>query len=138
MTCPLCDPSGEKVVFKNDIFRVVCVEDENYPGYFQLILNVHVKEMSDLWKIEQGRVFAALAEIEKVLIAQMKPEKVNWAQLGNQVPHLHWHIIARFTDDATFPDPIWSAPRRETDKETLKLRKAQAERCCEILSEKLS
>jgi diadenosine tetraphosphate (Ap4A) HIT family hydrolase len=32
--------------------------------------------------------------------------------LGNQVPHLHWHVIPRFADDAHFPDAIWAAPRR--------------------------
>ncbi|MEI4902545.1 HIT domain-containing protein, partial [Klebsiella pneumoniae] len=41
------------------------------------------------------------------------PDKVNLASLGNVVPHLHWHVIARFRDDAHFPDPIWSVPRRE-------------------------
>ncbi len=138
MICPLCSPSGEKVVFKDDLFRVIYVEDEDYPGYFRLILNVHCKEMSELWKNEQQRIVVALTAIEKVMIAQMKPDKVNWAQLGNNIPHLHWHIIARFKDDKTFPGSIWAAPRRETDKEILKQRKAQAELCCKILSKELS
>jgi diadenosine tetraphosphate (Ap4A) HIT family hydrolase len=37
---------------------------------------------------------------------------VNLAALGNQVPHLHWHIIPRFADDAHFPDPVWAVARR--------------------------
>jgi diadenosine tetraphosphate (Ap4A) HIT family hydrolase len=38
---------------------------------------------------------------------------VNLASLGNVVPHLHWHVIARFADDKHFPQPIWGQAQRE-------------------------
>lgn len=41
------------------------------------------------------------------------PDKVNLASFGNQVPHLHWHVIARYADDPHYPDPAWGAPRRQ-------------------------
>jgi diadenosine tetraphosphate (Ap4A) HIT family hydrolase len=44
-------------------------------------------------------------------IADLKPVKMNIAALGTAMPHLHFHIIPRFEDDATFPDPVWT-PRR--------------------------
>jgi diadenosine tetraphosphate (Ap4A) HIT family hydrolase len=53
-------------------------------------------------------VFACEAALRQLAA----PDKVNLASFGNQVPHLHWHVIARFTDDAHFPDPVWAAPRR--------------------------
>ena len=43
----------------------------------------------------------------------LRPAKINLASLGNVVPHLHWHVIARFADDACFPAPIWAPARRE-------------------------
>jgi diadenosine tetraphosphate (Ap4A) HIT family hydrolase len=46
----------------------------------------------------------------------LRPEKINLASLGNQVPHLHWHVIARFSDDAHFPGPIWASPQRKGTK----------------------
>jgi diadenosine tetraphosphate (Ap4A) HIT family hydrolase len=51
--------------------------------------------------------------VEQVLRELLQPEKINLASLGNQVPHLHWHVIPRFGDDAHFPDPIWAARKRE-------------------------
>ena len=47
--------------------------------------------------------------VEQVLYELIKPDKINLASLGNQTPHLHWHVIPRFNDDAHFPDPVWAA-----------------------------
>jgi diadenosine tetraphosphate (Ap4A) HIT family hydrolase len=50
--------------------------------------------------------------VEKTLRSLLQPEKINLASFGNQVPHLHWHVIPRFTDDAHFPDAVWASARR--------------------------
>jgi hypothetical protein len=44
--------------------------------------------------------------------AHLQPDKVNLAALGNAVPHLHWHVIARFDWDSRFPAPVWAAEAR--------------------------
>ena len=49
---------------------------------------------------------------EEILRETLQPAKINLASLGNQVPHLHWHVIPRFTDDAHFPDPVWAVRKR--------------------------
>ena len=46
--CPLCAPQGELEVVRTDKFRVIRVDDPDFPGYFRLIWNEHVKENSDL------------------------------------------------------------------------------------------
>ena len=53
-------------------------------------------------------VFAA----ECALRETMRPEKINLASLGNKVAHLHWHVIARFSDDKHFPGSVWSEAQR--------------------------
>ena len=63
------------------------------------------------------------------ILETMAPDKVNWAQFGTMVPHLHWHLIPRFADDAAFPDSYWSPCRRKTDPEILAAREARAQRC---------
>jgi len=67
---------------------------------------------------------ATVLAVERVLREQLKPDKINLASLGNVVPHLHWHVIPRWTDDSHFPDPIWAAarceaPPRNIDREVL-------------------
>jgi len=42
-----------------------------------------------------------------------KRDRANRASLGNVVPHLHWHVIARFDWDARWPAPLWAARQRE-------------------------
>ncbi|RYF80691.1 MAG: HIT domain-containing protein, partial [Comamonadaceae bacterium] len=49
------------------------------------------------------------------LRATLAPAKINLAALGNMVPHLHWHVIARFEGDSHFPAPVWAAAQRPRD-----------------------
>jgi diadenosine tetraphosphate (Ap4A) HIT family hydrolase len=48
-----------------------------------------------------------------VLRDALAPTKINLAALGNMVPHLHWHVIARFDWDSHFPQPIWGTRQRD-------------------------
>lgn len=123
------------MLLKNDLFRVIQVNDADYPGYFRVIVNEHVKEMSELTPEAQMRIISALSKIEKIVLENMRPTKVNWAQLGNMVPHLHWHLIARYEDDAAFPDSIWSAKHRQTDTEVLAARKELADFCADLIKD---
>ena len=53
--------------------------------------------------------------IEQVLLERLLPAKINLASLGNMVPHLHWHVVARFDWDSHFPQPIWGPRQRHVD-----------------------
>jgi len=113
LSCPLCDTSGGTLLWQDARCRIVLADEPDYPGFLRVIVNAHVKEMSDLPAVAQqalmGAVFAAEAALRKV----MQPDKINLASLGNVVPHLHWHVIPRFTDDPHFPNPVWGARLRE-------------------------
>ena len=110
-SCPLCEDRDENILWRDSLLRVIRVGDADYPGFCRVILNRHVKEMTDLPPDERARLLYVVLVVEDALRYLMQPEKINLAALVNQVPHLHWHIIPRFTDDAHFPDPVW-APRR--------------------------
>jgi diadenosine tetraphosphate (Ap4A) HIT family hydrolase len=110
MSCELCERDGGTVLWRDDFCRVVRPPVENYPGFLRVIANQHVKEMTDL--AERDRLMRVVFACESALRKLYGPDKVNLASLGNVVPHVHWHVIARFADDAHFPDPIWAAPRR--------------------------
>ena len=113
MSCPLCDTPGGEVLWQDDFCRVVLVADTpEYPGFCRVILVRHVKEMTDLAPGERTRLMEMVWKTEQAVREVLRPDKVNLASLGNVVPHLHWHVIPRFTDDPHFPNPIWGEAKR--------------------------
>ncbi|WP_422012386.1 HIT family protein [Roseateles sp.] len=117
MTCPLCTTDGGLVVARTSKFRIVRVVDGDeavrFPAFYRLIWATHVAEFSDLADADRHACMDAVAEIERVLRSLLAPTKVNLAALGNVVPHLHWHVIARFEGDSHFPAPVWAEPKRD-------------------------
>lgn len=114
--CALCATDGGARLWSDEFLRIVAVEDEHYAGFCRVIVNRHVEEMSDLEPIERRRVMKTVFAVETGLRELMRPDKINLASLGNQVPHVHWHIVPRFRDDAHFPAPIWATPVRDAAK----------------------
>ncbi len=112
MHCQLCEEDGGTVLWRDDFCRVVRVPGSDYAGLCRVILNRHVREMTDLADAESARLMRAVFVTESVLRGLFQPDKMNLASFGNQVPHLHWHVIPRMSDDAHFPDPAWGSPRR--------------------------
>lgn len=64
--------------------------------------------------------------VERAVRRVMQPNKVNLASLGNMVPHVHWHVIPRFSNDAHFPQPVWAPRQRSVSEALLRTRAAQA------------
>lgn len=110
--CTLCAEPGGRVIVQGGLWRVVRVDDANFPAFYRLIWRDHVAEFSDLIPADRVECMEVVARIEQVLREALKPTKVNIASLGNMVPHLHWHVIARFDWDSHFPNPIWGAAQR--------------------------
>ena len=111
-TCELCNSDGGVLLWRDPTCRIVAVADEDYPGFCRVILNRHAAEMTQIEPSERERLMQAVFATEAVLRETMQPLKINLASLGNMVPHLHWHVIPRFSDDRHFPAPIWAEPRR--------------------------
>jgi diadenosine tetraphosphate (Ap4A) HIT family hydrolase len=100
------------VLWQGDDLRVIAVSDANYPGYCRVIWNEHVREMTDLNENDRIGLMRVVFVVESGLRVFLRPAKINLASLGNQVPHLHWHVIPRFEDDPCFPGAIWAPPVR--------------------------
>ncbi|MDE2594434.1 MAG: HIT family protein [Burkholderiales bacterium] len=113
--CELCQQDGGLLVVKTEKLRVVRVDDSDYPGFYRVIWNDHVAEFTDLATADHVPCLGAVAIVETLVRQHLKPTKVNLASLGNVVPHLHWHVIARFADDKHFPQPIWGQAQRDVD-----------------------
>jgi diadenosine tetraphosphate (Ap4A) HIT family hydrolase len=113
MGCPLCEGPGGLPVFEGPKFRVIRAAEAGFPAFYRLVWTEHVAEFSDLAAADRRLCMEAVAKVERVLRAHLRPAKVNLAALGNAVPHLHWHIVARFDWDSHFPSPVWALSRRE-------------------------
>ena len=124
--CELC-ALDVPVAWQGEKFSVIIVDDASYPGFCRVIWREHVREMSDLPIEDRLLVNEAVYQVELAVREVFTPLKVNVASLGNVVPHLHWHIIPRYADDAHFPAPVWAVAARETDPAILAARRALAE-----------
>jgi diadenosine tetraphosphate (Ap4A) HIT family hydrolase len=122
--CELCDLSVP-VVWQDEKLSVILVDDAAYPGFCRVIWRDHVREMSDLSHDDRLLLNEAVYQVEQAVREVMQPLKVNVASLGNVVPHLHWHIIPRYADDAHFPAPVWAQAARQTEESVLAARRAQ-------------
>ena len=112
MACDLCDNVGGELLWDSVLCRVVLVNDPDYPGFCRIILNRHVKEMTDLEASERALMLRVLLAVESAIREVMHPDKINLASLGNMTPHVHWHVIPRFVDDRHFPNAIWGEAQR--------------------------
>jgi diadenosine tetraphosphate (Ap4A) HIT family hydrolase len=111
--CVFCNPSGETVVWSDGRCRVLHVTDAGFSGLCRVVWKAHVTEFSDLDETDRNHVMKVVAAVERSLRSLLSPDKMNVASLGNQVPHLHWHVVPRYRDDSRYPDSIWAVPRRQ-------------------------
>ena len=89
--------------------RVVVIKDANYPWLLLVPRRPDVVEIIDLDEVEQAQLMTEVTRVARVLKDITKCDKLNIAALGNVVPQLHVHIIARRSGDAAWPRPVWGA-----------------------------
>jgi diadenosine tetraphosphate (Ap4A) HIT family hydrolase len=135
--CELCELDAP-AIYRDNKLTVIMVDDPNYPGFCRVIWNDHVKEMSDLNPTERLLLNEAVYRVETALREVLAPAKVNVASLGNVVPHLHWHVIPRFADDAHFPSPVWAPALRTPDEQTLAARRARLPQLAAAIERRMS
>lgn len=115
--CPLCALKPEQLLWSGAGIQVLAVTDSPFPGYTRIIWHDHVAEMTDLSEEQRQHIMAAVYVVEQTQRDLLGTTKINLAQFGNQVPHLHWHIIPRWKEDPFFPDSAWSpAPERTAEQ----------------------
>ena len=66
-----------------------------------------IRDIHELDAADRALLIEEIAQTSKALTGLYAPDKINVAALGNVVPQLHVHVIARFTKDAAWPDPVW-------------------------------
>lgn len=110
--------------------RVLRMNDALYPWVILVPRVADVREIIDLAEGQQQQLMAEIARASRALKILLSPDKLNVAALGNAVPQLHVHIIARYKTDPAWPRPIWGVKPSEAfaqgaaDAECARLRQA--------------
>jgi len=106
--------------------RVLLLNDANYPWVVLVPRRHGVSELHELDPADRQTLTEEVADASRRLQNHVKAAKMNVAALGNVVPQLHVHVIARFTDDPAWPRPIWGVlPTKPYDDDTLAAKVAE-------------
>jgi diadenosine tetraphosphate (Ap4A) HIT family hydrolase len=87
--------------------RLLLSSDANYPWLLLVPRRAGASEIIDLGTAEQAQLMAEIDLVSRALRAVTSCDKLNVAAIGNVVPQLHIHIVARHRDDAAWPKPVW-------------------------------
>lgn len=97
-------------IYSDDLIYIEIHESEI--PWLKIFSRRKIKEFSQATSEERHAIWTALDVIEREMLDFFMPEKINIAQFGNYLPHLHWHVMARFKEDSYFPEPMWGAKQR--------------------------
>lgn len=109
-----------------DLSRLLLMNDANYPWFILVPERPGLRELHELHGAERTLFWDESERLSRALLALYQPDKLNVACLGNRVPQLHVHHVARSASDPAWPGPVWgAAPARPYPSELLAARVAQ-------------
>lgn len=119
--CPLCDlkDSNDYHIKVADLStsRLVLERNQTYRGYCVLIFTGrHVTGIEQLSEEEYAAYAADLRRAARAIAAAVEPDHMNYATLGNVIPHLHYHIMPRYLHDPRWGAPIWTSDLKDMQK----------------------
>jgi diadenosine tetraphosphate (Ap4A) HIT family hydrolase len=96
-------------------------DDQFFPGWSVLVLKRHATELWQLAPAERAGLMDEVTRVAQALAVAFGAVKMNYELLGNQLAHIHWHLVPRCADDPAPRAPAWTvehAPRRLSAPET--------------------
>ncbi|WP_270992342.1 HIT family protein [Campylobacter upsaliensis] len=91
-------------------------KEESQVPWIKIFTKENYKELSHCPTPLQKELFDTILLCEKAMLEFYQPEKINIASFANYVPRVHFHIMARFKEDAFFPECMWGKQQREFKK----------------------
>lgn len=106
--------------------RVLLMRDRRFPWLILVPERESIREIHQLPAAERAVLIEEIARVSEVVERLFQPDKVNVGALGNVVPQLHVHVVARRAADAAWPGPVWGSgpaePYAEAELEDLRAR----------------
>ncbi len=87
--------------------RLLLMNDSQYPWFILVPERANIRELHELDDSDRRLLWDESAQLLRALTELFKPDKLNIAALGNQVPQLHVHHLVRYTHDPAWPAPVW-------------------------------
>lgn len=100
------------MIYENDLVFVE-IEKSEIP-WVKIFTQRKIKEFSECTLEEKTEIFRIIDIVEKSMLKYFNADKINIASFGNLLPHVHWHVMARFEQDSYFPEPMWGKKQRES------------------------
>lgn len=115
-SCAMCrrwDDDAELRIVEFEHSCAVLNRDQFFPGYTLLFTRRHATELFHLDRTVRAALMDEVSSVAAALSAVFQPDKINYELLGNMVPHIHWHLVPRFSTDLLWPRPIWAESHAE-------------------------
>jgi diadenosine tetraphosphate (Ap4A) HIT family hydrolase len=112
-SCLMCErvgAAGDLFISDLSVCRAYLNEDQFFPGWVFVVLRRHATELYELSVAERGALIEDVNRVARALASVYRPAKMNYELLGNQVPHIHWHLIPRLPADPDLRWPVWRVP----------------------------
>jgi diadenosine tetraphosphate (Ap4A) HIT family hydrolase len=111
--CVICAgtwPQSDHLIVEFGLTTAYLFQDQFFPGWTVLVLKEHVCELFELTQDVRRKLIEEVACVAQALAQTFDAKKINYELLGNQVPHIHWHLIPRLKTDPDPLKPVWNVP----------------------------
>ena len=110
LSCKACVgiwPGPAHFIADCGLTRAYLHDDQFFPGWTVLVLKRHATELFHLSRDERSLLIEEVSGVAAVLAQEWQAVKINYELLGNQLPHIHWHLIPRLPQDPAPLEPVW-------------------------------
>lgn len=113
MECKACVggwPPPSHLIGDCGLSRVYLFDDQFFSGWTVLVSKQHVTELFALAPDARNRLMEEVCAVAQVVAEVYGAKKMNYELLGNQLPHMHWHLVPRRSGDPAPSEPVWRVP----------------------------
>ncbi|HSA60599.1 MAG TPA: HIT family protein [Nitrospiraceae bacterium] len=108
--CKACQatwPRADHFIADLGLSKAYLHDDQFFPGWTVVVLQRHATELFHLAPTERIQLMEEVNLVARVIAQVYEARKINYELLGNQLPHIHWHIIPRLANDPAPLEPVW-------------------------------